>query len=72
MTLPVTPKQRKGFAVMTPEQVKRIASLGGIAAHQLGVAHTWTSEEARETGRRGGLARRGGRRKVREGAEDAR
>lgn len=35
---------------------REIASKGGKAAHQKGTAHTWTSEEAREAGRRGGMA----------------
>ena len=33
-----------------------IASKGGKAAHQKGTAHEWTSEEARDAGRKGGLA----------------
>jgi hypothetical protein len=33
-----------------------IASKGGRAAHQKGTAHEWTSEEAREAGRKGGMA----------------
>ena len=33
-----------------------IASKGGKAAHQKGTAHEWTSEEAREAGRKGGMA----------------
>ena len=37
---------------------REIASMGGKAAHQKGTAHEWTSEEAREAGRRGGLAGR--------------
>ncbi|HLY31328.1 MAG TPA: KGG domain-containing protein, partial [Ktedonobacterales bacterium] len=28
------------------------------AAHQLGTAHEWTSDEAREAGRKGGAASR--------------
>ena len=35
---------------------REIASKGGKAAHEKGTAHEWTSEEAREAGRRGGLA----------------
>ena len=35
---------------------KEIASKGGKAAHQKGTAHEWTSEEARDAGRKGGLA----------------
>ena len=33
-----------------------IASKGGKAAHQKGTAHEWTAEEAREAGRKGGIA----------------
>jgi hypothetical protein len=33
-----------------------IASKGGKAAHQKGTAHEWTSDEAREAGRKGGMA----------------
>jgi hypothetical protein len=35
---------------------KEIASKGGKAAHQKGTAHEWTSDEAREAGRKGGMA----------------
>ena len=35
---------------------KEIASKGGKAAHEKGTAHEWTSEEAREAGRKGGMA----------------
>lgn len=50
------PKSRRGFASMSPEQRARIASLGGRAAHASGNAHEYTSEEAREAGRKGGVA----------------
>ncbi len=33
---------------------RAIARKGGLAAHEKGVAHTFTSEEARKAGRRGG------------------
>jgi general stress protein YciG len=46
----------RGFASMDPEQQRLIASKGGKAAHQLGVAHEFNSEEAREAGRKGGEA----------------
>lgn len=49
-------KKRRGFAVMDPAIVKAIASKGGKAAHVVGTAHRFTSEEAREAGRKGGLA----------------
>jgi hypothetical protein len=35
---------------------REIASKGGKAAHHKGSAHEWTSEEAREAGRKGGMA----------------
>lgn len=56
-----TPKARRGFAVMTPEQRRAIASRGGRAAHEKGTAHTWTSEEARAAGKKGGSISRGGK-----------
>ncbi|MGZ3952500.1 MAG: KGG domain-containing protein [Flavisolibacter sp.] len=49
---------RRGFAAMSPERQKEIASAGGRAAHEQGVAHKWNSEEARNAGKKGGLARR--------------
>ncbi len=48
----------RGFASMDPEKQREIASKGGRAAHQLGTAHEWTSDEAREAGRKGGAASR--------------
>jgi uncharacterized protein len=47
---------RRGFASMDPAKQREIASKGGKAAHQQGVAHQWTSDEAREAGRKGGEA----------------
>ena len=45
-------KERRGFASMSPEKQREIASKGGRAAHQKGTAHEWTSDEARnEIGR---------------------
>lgn len=51
-------KQRRGFAVMDPQRQREIAIQGGRTAHQIGRAHKFTSEEAREAGRLGGLARK--------------
>jgi uncharacterized protein len=48
----------RGFASMTPEQKREIASRGGKAAHKNGTAHTFTSEEAQEAGRKGGAISR--------------
>ena len=44
-------KQQRGFAVMSGEQRRDLASRGGRAAHALGVAHEWTSNEAKVAGR---------------------
>jgi general stress protein YciG len=41
---------------MDAAKQREIASKGGKAAHQLGVAHEFTSEEARSAGRKGGEA----------------
>jgi general stress protein YciG len=54
-------KEKRGFASMSPEKQREIASKGGRAAHQKGTAHEWTSEEARNAGRKGGQVSRGGR-----------
>jgi len=42
----------RGFASMDQQKRREIASKGGRAAHQKGTAHEWTSEEAREAGRK--------------------
>lgn len=49
-------KSQRGFASMTPEKQKEIASKGGRAAHAKGTAHEFSSEEARNAGRKGGQA----------------
>ena len=49
-------KEDRGFASMDRVKQREIASKGGKAAHQKGTAHEWTSEEAREAGRKGGMA----------------
>jgi uncharacterized protein len=47
---------RKGFASMSSATVSVIAQRGGKRAHELGVAHEFTSDEARVAGQRGGRA----------------
>ena len=42
----------RGFAAMDPETRRRVSSVGGKAAHEKGTAHEFTSDEAREAGRR--------------------
>jgi general stress protein YciG len=49
-------KSKRGFASMTPEKRKAIASLGGRKAHQAGTAFKFTKELARAAGRIGGQA----------------
>jgi len=55
-------KSNRGFASMDPQRQREIASEGGRAAHEKGTAHEFTSEEAREAGRKGGMARSANRR----------
>ena len=47
---------RRGFASMDRSRQREIASAGGRAAHERGTAHTITSEEARDAGRKGGVS----------------
>jgi general stress protein YciG len=47
-------RSNRGFAAMSRERQKQIASEGGRAAHKMGVAHEWNSEEARKAGKKGG------------------
>ncbi len=47
-------KSRRGFACLLPERQRAIARLGGEAAHALGHAHQFDSEEARAAGKKGG------------------
>ncbi len=49
-------KEDRGFASMDRNKQREIASKGGKAAHEKGTAHEWTSEEARQAGRKGGMA----------------
>lgn len=52
---PVARKPR-GFAAMDRDRVSAIARKGGKAAHEAGTAHKFTSDEAKQAGRKGGLA----------------
>lgn len=47
-------KSKRGFASMDRERQREIASKGGRAAHAKGTAHEWSSQEARQAGRKGG------------------
>ncbi len=57
-------KARRGFASMSPEKQREIASKGGRVAHAKGTAHEWSTDEARSAGRKGGQVSRGGRGKL--------
>ena len=41
---------------MDPKLVSELATRGGKAAHRAGTAHEFSSSEAREAGRKGGIA----------------
>jgi uncharacterized protein len=58
------PKRPRGFAAMDRALVSAIARKGGKAAHSAGTAHEFTSDEAREAGRKGGRATHAKRRKA--------
>ena len=51
-------RARKGFAAMSDDKQREIASMGGRAAHRAGTAHEWDSDEARRAGQKGGRSRR--------------
>ena len=63
-------KEDRGFASMDRAKQREIASKGGKAAHQKGTAHEWTSEEARDAGRKGGIASHQRRREQMGGTSD--
>ena len=58
-----TSTSRKGFASMDAERQRELASKGGKASHVSGKGHQWTSEQAREAGRKGGQTSRRGKAK---------
>lgn len=48
---------KRGFAGMSKDRHREIASMGGKSAHASGNAHEFTSEEARRAGKKGGLSK---------------
>ena len=44
----------RGFERLSPERRREIARVGGVAAHQHGKAHQYTTQEASEAGKIGG------------------
>ena len=55
-TEPHKPRRPRGFAAMDRKKVSEIASKGGKAAHAAGTAHQFSSDEARNAGKKGGVA----------------
>lgn len=51
-----TGRSNRGFASMDRSKQREIASKGGRAAHAKGTAHEFNSNEARDAGRKGGVA----------------
>lgn len=49
-------KKKRGFAAMSPEKQREIASLGGRTAHMKGTAYEFNAESAARAGRLGGEA----------------
>jgi len=53
----MTEKQKRGFALLTPEERFKVASKGGKTAHAIGKAHKWKpGKEASIAGKKGGEA----------------
>ena len=63
---------RRGFALMDPDRQREIARKGGKAAHEKGTAHQFSSEGAREAGRRPSRALRRLRGQPRRGGSSSR
>ena len=49
-------KDGRGFTLMTPEKRREAAAKGGREAHANGRAYHFTSETAREAGKKGGTS----------------
>lgn len=61
-----TKKGKQGFASMEKAKQLELARKGGRSAHAKGVAHVWTSEEAKVAGQKGGRMNKGKFREERE------
>jgi general stress protein YciG len=71
MSEEVKEKKPRGFAALTREHVQQIAQMGGRAAHAAGKAYRYTSDKAREAGKKGGQATAAKRRAAREASSSA-
>jgi general stress protein YciG len=47
-------KSKRGFASMSKDKQREIASMGGKSAHEIGSAHQFTRSEAVAAGQKGG------------------
>lgn len=57
LTMSDEPKKKlRGFAALSPEQRRAVSRKGGSTSAALGRSHRWTSEEAREAGKKGGAS----------------
>lgn len=65
-------KKRKGFASMSPEKRREIASKGGKAAHEKGTAYEWDSNSGKRAGQKGGASAQGKRLAKKEAEEEGR
>lgn len=52
----VVPRYYNGFAAVSPDKLREISSRGGKSCQAQGKAHRFTPEEAKEVGRKGGIA----------------
>lgn len=50
------PTERRGFANMERDKLRKWASYGGMVAQANGLAHRFNAETARQAGRKGGLS----------------
>jgi general stress protein YciG len=51
----ISSTSKRGFALLDAQKQREIARQGGQAAHRKGAAHEFSTDEAREAGRKGGL-----------------
>jgi uncharacterized protein len=63
-------KTKRGFASMSSDRQRQIASQGGKTAHQQGVAHEWSKEEARQAARKAATSQRRMNRTENDGRDD--
>ncbi len=61
------PKQKRGFALLSPELRREIAGRGGRRVADLGTGHRWTHETAKVAAAKGGRNSRGGKGKLEPG-----